>query len=140
MIYVWCFVTIGLLCLMALIYLSNSIKSPAMEKLMGFIRPLVDNISVISVAYGIVAACATPLMIATPKYMFPVMLADVMLIIVSLPYMLHKFERSLENKTNAAVLGEIRSSLSFITNNEKIFGILAACFAAGVVAALLRLF
>jgi hypothetical protein len=54
--------------------------------------------------------------------------------------MLHKFEKNLENKANAAVLGEIRNSLGFITNNEKIFGIVAAGFAAGIVATLLRLF
>lgn len=140
MVYVWCFVTISLLGVFALIYLSNSIKGPALEKIMGFIRPLVDNLAVLGVCYGIVAAFATPLMLATPKYMFVVMLANVVLIVVSLPYMLHKFEKSLENKANAAVLGEIRSSLGFITNNEKIFGIVAAAFAAGIVAALLRIF
>jgi len=140
MVYVWCFITISLLGVFSLVCLSKSFKSPAVEKLMGFIGPLVDSLAVLSVLYGIIAACATPLMIATPKYMFVVMLANVVLVVTALPYMLHKFEKSLENKTNAAVLGEIRNSLGFITNNEKIFGFVAAGFAAGIVAALLRLY
>lgn len=140
MVYVWCFVTISLLGVFALIYLSSGIKSPAMEKAMGFITPLIDNLGVLGVVYGIIAACATPLMLSTPKYMFVVMLGDVVLVISALPYMLHKFEKSLENKTNAAVLGEIRGSLSFITNNGKIFGVVDGVFALAIVAALLRAF
>lgn len=124
--------TLGLLATFSLIYVSSAIKSPVVEKIMGVLRPLVDNLSVAGVAVGFLGACFMPIKVAIPKQMFVYMFADIVLLVLSLPYMLHKFERKLEGHTNAAILAELRTSLGFITNNEVIFGFIGAGAIVGV--------
>lgn len=128
-------ITLSTLAIFSLVYLSSGLKAPAVEKAMVFLRPHVDNLAVVGVIFGLIAACSMPLLIGIPKYMFIYLFANVVLVLLALPYMLHRFEKKLENKTNAAILGEIRGSLSFITSNEKIFGLVGAGAAAGIIVA-----
>lgn len=124
--------TLGLLATFSLIYVSSAFKTPVVEKIMTVLRPLVDNLSIAGVIVGFLGACIIPLKVALPKLMFIYMLANIVLLILSLPYMLHKFERKLEGHTNAAILAELRNSLGFITNNEVIFGFIGVGAIVGV--------
>lgn len=128
-------ITLCILGLFSLVYLSSGLKSPAVDKVMNILRPHVDNLAVVGVIFGLLAACSIPLQIGVPKYMFIYMFANIVLVLLALPYMLHRFEKKLEGKANTAILSEIRGSLSFITNNEKTFGIVGACAAGGILIA-----
>lgn len=128
--------TLGLLATLSAIFLATMIKVPAVANVIAKVKVFIDTLAVAGVAVGIIGACAMPILIGfLPKQMFIYMFSNLVLVVMSLPYMLHKFEKSLESKTNAAILGEIRASLGWITKNEQIVGFLGAAAAAAILIA-----
>ncbi len=127
--------TVSLLGIFSLLFLGSMVKVPAVIKIIGTLKGHIDNLAVAGVIFGIVAACCMPLLAALPKYMFTYLVSNLVLVIMALPYMLHKFEKQLENKTNAAILGEIRTSLGWITRNEHILGMIGGGAAAAILVA-----
>lgn len=129
-------ITLCSLAVFTLIYLSAMIakKPPALEKAINAIKQNIDMLSVLAVAYGFVALTAMPiLMSGLPKneaaLMILPMLANLILIIMALPYMFHKVEPTLEKKLNGAIFNELKGAISGITAKEKIIGIIGGVFA-----------
>ena len=119
-------ITFGALAVFSLLYLSAMVanKSPAIDKTLVFIKRHMDYIGVGCVAYGFLAACATPVMVSDPTGMFVRMLANLVLIIMALPYAFKRFEPQLAAKINGAIMEELTSIVNRVLSHEKIVGFL----------------
>ena len=129
-------ITLCSLAAFTLIYLSAAIskKPPALEKIINGIKQNMDMISVLAVIYGFIAFMMVPvLMRGLPKneaaMMILPMLANLVLIVMALPYMFHKLEPTLEKKLNGAIFNELKGAISGITAKEKIIGYIGGAFA-----------
>lgn len=129
-------ITLCSLAAFTLIYLSAAMskKPPALEKIINGIKQNMDMISVLAVIYGFIAFMMVPvLMRGLPKneaaMMILPMLANLVLIVMALPYMFHKLEPTLEKKLNGAIFNELKGAISGITAKEKIIGYIGGAFA-----------
>lgn len=140
-------ITLCALAVFSLLYLSSSIpkKPPAVEKAVVAIKRNIDDLGVITLIYGLVAAFAVPLLMAgklstgvSVVAMFLPMLANLTLVIMALPYAFHRFEGGMKAKVNAAILTEVHNLMGWITTNEKYVGglgvaLIVLCLAIHVV-------
>ncbi len=117
-------ITFGALAVFSLLYLSAiaSNKSPAIDKALTLIKRHMDYIGVGCVAYGFLAACATPIMVSDPTGMFVRMLGNLVLIIMALPYAFKRFEPQLAAKINVAIMDELKAIVNRVLSLEKIVG------------------
>lgn len=128
-------ITLCALAVFSLLYLSSSIpkKPPALEKAINVIKSKIDDIAVLTLIYGFIAAFAVPVLMAglltsgaTIAAMLLPMFANLVLFVMALPYAFHRFEPSLKEKMNAAIMTELHNLMGWITTNEKYAGALGA--------------
>ncbi|HYD17866.1 MAG TPA: hypothetical protein VEF76_05265 [Patescibacteria group bacterium] len=128
-------ITLVMLIVFTLIYLSGTIpkKPAALEKFLAAVKKNIDTLAVLALLYGFVAAFLVPILMAgklssgiTIVYMFLPMLANLVLVVMALPYAFHKIEAPLRAKMNVAIMTEITNLMGWITSNEKILGFLGA--------------
>lgn len=128
-------ITLCALAVFSLLYLSSSIpkKPPALEKAINVIKSKIDDIAVLTLIYGFIAAFAVPVLMAglltsgaTIAAMLLPMFANLVLFVMALPYAFHRFEPSLKEKMNAAIMTELHNLMGWITTNEKYVGALGA--------------
>lgn len=138
-------ITVCALAAFSLIYLSAAMpkKSPGLEKALAAIKKNIDLISTVAAAYGLVAFLAQPIFMSglpmsLAAYMLLPMLANLVLIIMALPYMFHKIEPLIEKRLNTAIFSELKGAISGITEKEKIFGYAGAGLAFILLLIMLR--
>ncbi len=128
-------ITLGALAVFTLLSLSSSLpKKPApLEKAIAVIKRKIDDIAVVTLLYGFFAAFAVPLLMAgmlssgvSIAAMLLPMVANLLLVVMALPYAFHRFEPALKKKANAAIMTEIHNLVGWVTTNEKYVGALGA--------------
>jgi hypothetical protein len=127
-------ITFVLLCAFTLLYLSSAIanKPPFVEKTLAFIKQNLNYLAMGGLAYGFVAFCITPIMVALPLDMFVRMAGNALIVVMALPFSFDKLVADHEAKVNAAIMKEMRNFLTAISAKDKYFGM-----AGGIVALLL---
>ncbi len=128
-------ITLCALAVFSLLFLSSSLpKKPApLEKAVAVIKRKIDDIAVITLLYGFFATFAVPVLMAgmlssgaSIAGMLLPMVANLLLVVMALPYAFHRFEPSLKEKANTAIMTEVHNLVGWITTNEKYVGALGA--------------
>lgn len=117
-------VTLLLLGAFTLVYLSKSIpkKPPFLEEALAFLFDNMKYLGVGGVIYGLLDAIITPIKIYQVDYMVVRILADVMIVMMALPFCFDKLIEKHRSKINAAVLEEISNSIEWVRSRDKIVG------------------
>jgi hypothetical protein len=133
-------VTLALVGAFTLLYLSSALagKAPFLEKTLTFIRAHLNNLALGGVIYGFIAFCIAPIMIWLPLDMFVRMAANLLLVVMALPFAFDRLLGSHEAKINSAIMKEVRNGISLISRNEKYIGIAGAIIAILLFATLFR--
>ena len=123
-----------LLSMFSLLYLSSAIpkKPPVVEKALTFIKTHLNYLAMGGAIYGFVAFCLAVMMIPVPLIKVVAMGAGLMLIVMALPFVFDKLVAKYEGKANTAILKELRTSVSMVTQNEVVIGIVGALLAAAI--------
>lgn len=128
-------VTLAFLIAFALLYISKSFKKKpeGMAKAVDAIVAHLDLLAFWGTIYGLVAAVLAPVLINyNTVFLFVTLVANIMVVVMTLPFTAEKLLAKVEQKTNPAVLETLRDLVAGITRNEKIIG-----YAAGAVAFLM---
>lgn len=123
-------ITLLLLGAFTLIYISKSIpkKPPFLEKAVAFLFDNMKYLGVGGAIYGAVDAVITPIQVYLVDYMVVRMLADILIVVMALPFCFDKLVEKYRDKLNGAVLEEISGSIEWIRSNDKIVGGAGAVF------------
>jgi len=119
-------VTLLLLGAFTLLYLSKSIakKTNSVEKAVKWIQSNMRYLALGGVIYGFAAFCLTPIVGGmTPLNMCVRLWANLLLMAMALPYCFDSLVSRYREKINAAILEESRAVITWVSGNEKIFGI-----------------
>ena len=132
-------VTLFFLIVFTLFYLSKSFeKKPAfLDTVVNRIQDNLAKVSMWGLIYGLVAIVLSPVMVASDSMgVLMRLVANFLIVAMTLPYTL---DRILEKiKMNETVSSEIKSSINWITKNEKIIGYIGAAVALLLFAVLFR--
>ncbi len=122
-------ITLLLLGAFTLIYASGWIpkKPPFIEKAIAFLFENMKYLGIGALIYGLIDAIITPIQVPNVDYLVVRMLADILIVIMALPFCFDKLVEKHRHKMNAAVLEEMSGSIGWVRANAKIVG------AAGVV-------
>ncbi len=127
-------ISLVLLCAFTLLYLSSAIqnKPTFVEKTLAFIKQNLNYIAMGGLIYGFVAFCIAPISVASGPGIFVRMVADLLIVVMAIPYTFEKLIAQYEAQINAAILREARNIVAAIAARDKIIG-----WAGAVVALLL---
>lgn len=133
-------ITLILLGAFSLLYVSKSItqKPEFVTKALKFISDNIDMLALVGLIYGIIAAMLTPLTALSTTEMLIRFLANLMLVVLALPYTFERLATKYADKMNEAFVSEFRAFTGRIMSNEKIFGIAGAVIALFLFAVLFR--
>lgn len=123
-------VTLLLLGAFTLLYASKML-SKKMDFVEKAVKWLLDNMRYLAlggVIYGFVAFCLTPIAggALTPLNLCVRMWANLLLVAMALPYCFDVLISRYRDKINAAIVEESRGVVTWVSTNEKIFGVLGA--------------
>jgi hypothetical protein len=121
-----------LICTFTLLYLSSSIasKPPVVEKTLAFIKQNLNYLAMGGLIFGFVDFCIAPLTpVLTAPQVFIRMAADLLIVIMAIPYTFEKLIAQYEGKINAAILKEVRNIVSAISAKSKTIGIASVVLA-----------
>lgn len=112
----------------SLLYISKTWENkPAfVQTAVDFLNRNLEMLAIVGLVYGLVAAILTPIMIYLPLDMFVRLIANVMIIVMALPYSFDKIATKYSGKMNSAVEKEGRNFVGWISANEKTVGIAGA--------------
>ncbi|MBI1216725.1 MAG: hypothetical protein GC185_13025 [Alphaproteobacteria bacterium] len=124
-------ITLVLLGLFTLLYLSNSIpkKSPAIVKTLEWINKNIRMLAAGGLIYGFIATFLTPIMIYWPTAMFIRMAANMVLVLMALPYMFDRFREKHGDKVNKAILDETSNLVDWLRGKAFVLGVLGGVMA-----------
>lgn len=123
-----------------LLYLSSAIpnKPPFVEKTLAFIKQHLNYIAMGGLIFGFVAFCITPIAGYAGTDILIRMLANLLIVIMAIPYTFEKLIAQHEAKINAAILKEVRNLIVTISAKDKIIGIAGAVLAVLLFATIFR--
>lgn len=133
-------ITLILLGAFSLLYVSKSIaqKPEFISKALKFITDNIEMLALIGLIYGIIASVLTPVTTASSTEMLIRFLANIMLVVLALPYTFERLATKYADKMNEAFVSEFRAFTGRIMSNEKIFGIAGAVIALFLFAVLFK--
>ncbi len=124
---------IGLLSLVLLVaftmlYLGKGMatKPKFMEEAIAFITARIQVISFYGAIYGVLAASLFVLLAWDHTARLVGLFANVLIVMMALPFAFEQIAAKFEGKINTAILEEARSVIGFVTRKEKIFGYVGA--------------
>ena len=124
----------------ALLYLSRSLdkKPDFIDKAAAKMSENIDNLALWGVIYGFVAAIFVLISENTGLDIVVRLFANVMLIVMALPFCAEKIFTKVEGKLNAAVLENLRDLISSMVRKEKAIGYTGAASAVVLFAVMFR--
>lgn len=133
-------ITLILLGAFSLLYVSKSIDSKPefLTKAIAFISTNIDMLAMVGLVYGLIAAVLTPIASLNTTEMLIRFLANIMLMLLALPYSFERLATKYGPKMNEALVAEFRTFTSRIATHEKIFGIAGAVLTLLLFAVLFR--
>ena len=133
-------ITLIMLGAFSLLYISKSIatKPDFINKILKFITDNIEMIALIGVIYGIVAAILTPIASLSSTEMLIRFIANLLLVVLALPYTFDRLVVKYGHKMNSAITEEVRALINRITGLEKIFGIIGCVVTVLLFAVLFR--
>lgn len=120
-------VTLLLLGAFTLLYASKTLskKIDFVEKAVKWLLENMRYLAIGGVVYGFAAFCLTPIAGAlAPVDMCVRMWANLLLVVMTLPYCFDALIAKYRDKINTAILEESRGVVTWVSSNEKIFAVL----------------
>ena len=123
-----------------LLYLSSAIpnKPVFVEKTLAFIKQNLNYLAMGGLIFGFVAFCITPIAGYGGTDILIRMLADLLIVVMAIPYTFEKLIAQHEAKINAAILKEVRNLIVTISAKDKVIGIAGAVLAVLLFATIFR--
>ena len=117
-------ITLLLLGAFTMIYLSSSIpkKPPFFEKALNFLFENMKYLGIGGLGYGLIDAVITPIQVPNYDYMVVRLLADVVRVMMALPFCFDKIIAKYKDKINAAIVQEVAGSVEWVRNKDKYVG------------------
>lgn len=121
-------ITLILLGAFSLLYISKSMnnKPDFITKAVNFISENLEMIALIGLIFGIIAAILTPIAAKDTTEMLIRFIANLLLVVLALPYTFERLATKYSDKINEALVTECRGFTGKILAHEKAFGI-AGC-------------
>jgi hypothetical protein len=118
-------VTFFLLGAFTLIYVSKIIKDKPdmLEKAVEVLNTNVEKIALGSLAYALIAAFLTPVVVFRASDMVVQLFANLLLIGMALPYGFDRLTEKYGARMNAAILEELRGMVGLVRRKETLFGL-----------------
>lgn len=124
------FISLLLLGSFSLLYLSASWadKPGFIIKAVAFLQENIKKLSIIGVVYGLFAIIIVPLTRATGMEIIVTLLANILIVLLALPYAFDMIVEKLGDKVNPTLRDESHKLIHWITINGRIMGIIGAVF------------
>jgi len=124
----------------SLLYVSKSLsnKPEFVDKAVTKIAENIDMLSFVGLIYGIAATILTPVGIHGSVDLLIRLVANILIVLLTLPYGLAHIVNRYPDKINARIAAELTSFTGVITRNEKPLGYAGAVFALLLFAVLFR--
>lgn len=125
-------ITLALLALFSLLYLSNAIpnKPPFIVKTLEWMQKNLNHLALAGIIFGFLAVFITALDIRNPVGMILGMVANITLIMMALPYMFDRFKNKHGEKFNKAIMDEVTNLVGWIRRKDFLLGCVGAAMAA----------
>jgi hypothetical protein len=133
-------ITFFLLGAFSLLYISKSIpnKPAFVDKAVTAIADNIDKLAMIGVIYGLIAAFLTPLTNMGVIDMLVRLLANLMIVILALPYTFDKIVAKYQEHLNGPIVEEFSILVKRIVRQEKLFGIIGTSLTVLLFAVIFR--
>lgn len=133
-------ITIILLGALSLLYISKGLKSKPdfITKAVDFIAANIEWIALWGIIFALVAMLVTPFSNYFAIDVFSRIFANLMIIVLALPFSLEKMLAKAGDKMNEALAEVLRDITAAILRYEKTIGIVGACAAAFLFAVVFR--
>ena len=131
------FLVLATLCV---IYLGKSFsgKNALLDKVNSILAPHMDKLPMVALAYGLFASFVTPMAVLNGTDMMIRLAANVLIVLMALPYVFDKLIANYQEKINAAVLEELRHLVDWSNRNAKTVTYVALFVGVLLFATLLR--
>ncbi len=125
-------ITLILLLALTVLYLEKTIenKPPFLMNISTILHTNIQKFTFWAAIYGIIGIILTPTMAYTGGDVLIRIVANLMVVIMVIPYIFDTYAANLEEQTNQVVRKEISRVVDIIKNQEKIIGYLAAVICA----------
>lgn len=116
-------ITLVFLLAFTALYLSKSLekKPEFLTQVVGKITANLDKLAFWGACYGLVASVMT-LIMASGSDMFVRLLANVMIMLMALPFVVAQYLPQFQDKMNPVIAEEIKNGAAWLTKNEKYVG------------------
>ncbi len=123
-----------------ILYLSNALekKPELVTKAAEQIKAHIDQLALWGAAYGAIALVLTLLMNANGGDMLIRFLANIMVIVMALPFIFDKIAAKFQAKANPAILEEVKHAVGWVTRQEKYIGYVGAALSLLLFAVVFR--
>ena len=133
-------ITLALITAFSLLYLSKSLeKKPAvMTRAVDLISSNLDKVALWGAVYGVIGVVFTLVMVYSGSDMFVRLVANLLIIMMALPFVFEKMLPKFQEKLNPVIIEESKNMIGFITRQEKYVGYIGAAFSLILFAILFR--
>jgi hypothetical protein len=133
-------ITLVLVLAFSLLYLSKSLekKPAAMSQAVDKINMHIDQLAFWGAIYGLVMAILTLIMGYSGSDMFVRLLANIMIVVMALPFVFDRLLAKFGEKVNPAIQEEAKNIVGWITKQEKYIGYVGAAIGVLLFAVLFR--
>jgi hypothetical protein len=133
-------VTLGFLLAFTVLYLSKSLekKPEFVSQAVTKINDHLDKVSLYGAAYAAIAALLTLIMVYGGGDMFVRLTANIMIILMALPFVFEKMMPKFQEKMNPVIIEEAKNVVGWVTKQEKYVGYAGAVISLLLFAVLFR--